>query len=509
MALLSSWTVLALVLAGFGILAVQASHARQSAQAEAARARRNELKARLLAVEGRRQANDSCERALEAARRFDLSDQERRRGALRLADSLVALGDALALSDQWREAYERGYRQAERLYRDLGSSSDSLARGVAQIYLHQPPPLIRYQGPSEGVSALGFSPDGSQVASGSDDGYLAVWEAWTGRRIRLLLAGRKVLCLAFDRDGRRLAAGTLDGSFAVWELSSGCRLWSRNLKGGPARSLSFSNDDSKLFVAGQTGDLVLAAADTGELLHSWSLEAEVSWAGFLKTDQGLIWGGADGVGHRLDLGTGESSAGCGGVFPVGSRVLCALCPGGRWVLSDTQVIDLGTGENVGSFLAGGSLREDASFSSDGTRAVSVNQERGLSVWDTETGRELRSYVWHSEGAQRAIFSPDGRFVLSGGTRGTLHLWEAILPGMEASLAHRYGEYEARLAAPQGTASDSPEEGPNLRDLSRWWDFRGFPDLSSRLEAWAEAEEKMFSRPEDRVRKHRSKEGPDE
>ena len=66
-------------------------------------------------------------------------------------------------------------------------------------------------GHSESVNALSFSPDGSRLASGSDDKTVRLWDGATGAPISTLEGHSDyVTSLSFSPDGSRLASGSYD-----------------------------------------------------------------------------------------------------------------------------------------------------------------------------------------------------------------------------------------------------------------------------------------------------------
>ncbi|QNE78903.1 hypothetical protein F0344_33775 [Streptomyces finlayi] len=65
----------------------------------------------------------------------------------------------------------------------------------------------------------------------------------------------------------------------------------------------------------------------------------------------------------------------------------------------------------------------ARLSSDGRFAFSGDGAGGVHVWETATGRRIRTLEGHSEDTFGLALTPDDRFLLSGSSDGTVRLWE--------------------------------------------------------------------------------------
>ena len=115
-------------------------------------------------------------------------------------------------------------------------------------------------GHSDWVRAIAFSPNGKQIASGSDDKTIKLWDAITGD-LQKTLAGHSdwVRAIAFSPNGKQIASGSDDKTIKLWDVAKSLRVskflgstlgshlkfraWRREIKAlGPVSSLKFSID---------------------------------------------------------------------------------------------------------------------------------------------------------------------------------------------------------------------------------------------------------------------------
>ena len=103
----------------------------------------------------------------------------------------------------------------------LASSGSS--DGTIQLWNVENGRHIRtFEGHSEMVSTLAFSPDGRTLVSGSKDDTLRMWDTNTGRMLRQLSGHTNDLkSVAFSRDGKMLASGSKDASVRLWDAETG------------------------------------------------------------------------------------------------------------------------------------------------------------------------------------------------------------------------------------------------------------------------------------------------
>jgi WD40 repeat protein len=107
----------------------------------------------------------------------------------------------------------------------------------------------------------------------------------------------------------------------------------------------------------------------------------------------------------------------------------AFSPDGRWYLAggDTgslRLWDVATGRPLQQLKGHDGWTCQAVFTPDGKRVLSGGvQDKCLRLWDVATGRQIRLFVGHRQDVVSVAVSPDSRFALSGSVDQTLRLWD--------------------------------------------------------------------------------------
>ena len=105
---------------------------------------------------------------------------------------------------------------------------------------------------SDGVWAVSWSPNGSHIASGSDDGTILIRKAENGEvEVGPIEAGQdEVYSLAYSLSGDKIASGGYNKTICIWDSNTG------ELLVGPIKDLEisvtsvvWSSDSSKLYSA--------------------------------------------------------------------------------------------------------------------------------------------------------------------------------------------------------------------------------------------------------------------
>ncbi|MBQ2387231.1 MAG: hypothetical protein II300_08135, partial [Bacteroidales bacterium] len=72
---------------------------------------------------------------------------------------------------------------------------------------------------SDFVNSVAYSPDGTKIISGSDDGTIKIWDANTGKYLKTLEGHSDwVNSVAYSPDGTKIISGSDDGTIKIWGI---------------------------------------------------------------------------------------------------------------------------------------------------------------------------------------------------------------------------------------------------------------------------------------------------
>jgi WD40 repeat protein len=79
---------------------------------------------------------------------------------------------------------------------------------------------VTLKGHTLDVLCLAFSPDGSTLVSGCEDGTIKLWDVTRGKEVATLKGhASEVRCVAFSADGKMLATGGADKTIKLWDVA--------------------------------------------------------------------------------------------------------------------------------------------------------------------------------------------------------------------------------------------------------------------------------------------------
>jgi len=378
----------------------------------------------------------------------------------------------------------------------LTSSKDKTAR-VWDIA--EGKPVAELRGHTGFLTSALFSSDGELVVTASQDGTARVWEATTGKLDANLQVDTDVVWRAvFSRDGKFvITVSSHDHYVRTWELSTN-RLVAE--MGGAGNGL-VSSDGTFAVTTNDDGMAQIWEASTGQLITELRAPSPVYGTVFSPDGKFLLTTSKDKTVRVWDTGNGELLAeldgdivgtwtdGHGGYENTMRR---ALSPDGNlivtldddktplvWEVSTGKLLskleadqrtrritdcveNVSTGESICEEVEELVSVQSALFSPNGKLVVTEDGGEMARVWEVNTGRLVAELP-----GDLPVWSPDGNFVVTHG-RAKAYVWEVSTGELEAELYGRGPEFLS-LATFSPDGKFVITEGSD--DTLRLWDWQ--------------------------------------
>ena len=298
---------------------------------------------------------------------------------------------------------------------------------LAEISPHY---ITTFEGHTERVRSLAFSPDGQTLASVSFDKMVKLWNISTETNIATFKHTRRVKTVMFSPDGTTLASGGNDG-IKLWDLTT-----ERNIvtlsHGDFVNSLSFSPDGTTLASGGDDWTVKLWDLTTGHNIATMTHDGDhgfVNSLSFSPDGTTLASGSWDGEIKLWDVATGSkidtltppvvgNAPGLSLSFSPDGTTLAS----GSWS-GEVKLWDVATKRNIVT-LSHAYPVNSVSFSPDGRTLASGSWSGEVKLWDVATGYELDTFG-HTSDVLAVTFSPDGTTLASGTFDGVVKLWNVL------------------------------------------------------------------------------------
>ena len=268
--------------------------------------------------------------------------------------------------------------------------------------------IRRFEGHTDAVTAVAFSPDQTTIMSASLDHTLILWDIETGNQLWQAETPTEVFAAIFSLDGQTVLAGSGEQQIVtILDSQSGAMVGRltpppRGPASGVIWCMAISHDGRYLMV----GEGKRGFPPQGYLVEWDLITAEIArTVRTTSTVRSLAYSLDD---RTLLAATYEPLEGTLGLHIATSIV---------------SLLDLETGQELHRFRAGYDVLSGVAFSPDGRQFVSASYDQLLILWDVKTGEVLRRLTGHAGRVYSVAFSPDGQHLLSGSEDGTLRYWD--------------------------------------------------------------------------------------
>ena len=296
----------------------------------------------------------------------------------------------------------------------------------------------------EVISAV-FTPDGSQIVTASFDHTARVWNADGGdSRLVATLTGHTgpLYSAAFSPDGKRIVTASADKTARLWDAGDGRLLATLTGHADVVWSAAFSPDGQRIVTASQDGTARIWSAADGHLLATLTGHTGPVWSAVFSSDgkrivtassdkTARVWDGGDG--RLLATLTGHSDRVNSAAFsPDGKRVVTA-----SWDKT-ARVWDAADGHLLATLPGHTDKVVSAVFSPSGERIVTASADWESREWNASDGSLLFEFYGHTKPINSAIFSPDSQRIVTASQDGTARLWDAGDSGLLARFTKSTG-----------------------------------------------------------------------
>ncbi|MFL6119273.1 protein kinase domain-containing protein [Actinophytocola sp.] len=321
------------------------------------------------------------------------------------------------------------------------------------------PDITRYiTDPGQGPSAIAFNPDGTVLYTNSATTALTLWDPLTGAFTGTLtqarqgstLAGRTVLAIAVSGDGRTRVAAASDGTVLRWQTNVN---WHSSLTES-VTGMDVSPDGRTATAGDAKGTLTTWDIRTGEDVGPQSSLDSATYTVKYTSDGTRITGSVNGV-LTVTAKSGDLShprsvrlnnrefRGALAVSPDGKLLAAAhQNPLGLRVPYDYRmgVWDVATLTQQADIPLGDQSPAKLMFSPDGRRLLALTNNQGDSLVGSDTDGPITATMlsWRlpdlteekpvpldTQSLITAVFTPDGRSVITGGTGNHLQIRDAV------------------------------------------------------------------------------------
>ena len=313
-------------------------------------------------------------------------------------------------------------------------------------------PLV---GHNDTVWALAFSKDGKNLASGSLDGTVRLWDVDL-RHERLPIMGHTggIKALAYTEDNRLRACGTgLDGILRFWDAGTGGQLSlvlehvgltetvtfssdGRTLASGGGETSTMDTADARTILLSDVSKLLNNDLENNSLLHSLTgnrdgitaiaLSASMRGSASPETPKTLACGGKDAKIHLLDVATGRELTTLTG--STSTVTALTFSPDNKMIFSGeangtVRVWDAHTGQKISDFTKSGNAITALAFSPR-FRFLAIADEIGnIQLFDFARRSKIDRLTSHTRKITVLIFSENEPTLVSGSEDGTILLWD--------------------------------------------------------------------------------------
>jgi len=228
-------------------------------------------------------------------------------------------------------------------------------------------------GPTQSVA---WSPDGTEIATGSTDGRIRTWDAQNTRQLLTLVGHTShVLSIAWSPNGTKIASGSADNTIKIWNAQTGAILQTLTGHSDYVETVSWSPDGTKIVSGSDDHTIKIWNARSGLELQTLAGHADFVYS--------VAWS------------------------PNGSLIASGSKD------STVKIWDAQTGTLLHRITGHERSVYSVAWSPNGTELASGALDLTIKIWNAQTGGLLQNLSRQTDSTYSVAWSPDGTKIVAG------------------------------------------------------------------------------------------------
>jgi len=268
-------------------------------------------------------------------------------------------------------------------------------------------PLLKrsFRGHKDAITSVSFNPNMKQIASGSQDSVVTVWNFKPQQR-PFKFVGHKgpVYDVDFSPNGQVIASASKDETVRLWQNSIEGYSTTIKAHNGAVRSVNFSSDGKLLLTSSDDKTAKVWSAYDRKFL--FTLAGHNNWVrtAHFSPDVRLIASGSDD--------------------------------------KTVKIWDVGHKQELHTFYDHTGIVNTVKFHPDGTCIASGSHDKKIKIWDIRSKRLLQHYDAHADSVNQIAFHPSGFYLVSASSDSKLKVWDLRQGKLAYTLYGHEGECTA-------------------------------------------------------------------
>ena len=307
--------------------------------------------------------------------------------------------------------------------------------------------------------SVSFSPNADKVVfSTCDSKKVVVWDMLSKRNNIHEMSGHSALVLstAFSHDGEKIISSSIDNTIKIWDAKTYKLIKTITGHTGPVRTAFFSSDDKYILSSSNDSTArIWDARNYKEIKKFVGHNAIILSAKYDKTNERIVTSSSDGTVRVWNAKTGKSLQALrdtlnkneyysDAVFSPDGTFVYAAAHGGtikRWKWESGNIDKVYYGHSSGV--------HSLSLTSDGKTMVSVGEEN-IIIWDALTGNVHKELNLHKTTVCQVSISYDDQLIVSGSPDGKVIVWRDLkeIP-LEKNIIQLNGGVTCSIYSPDG------------------------------------------------------------